>query len=286
MSFASSSFCCVTPGPTDSISKLAWNTADSKFIATSNWDGKVRVYQQHDSDSFVHVAAAATHANLPALCVDWHSDGTSLFTCGGDNAAVQCRLESGAIAHTPVAKHSAPIKSLTWWAETGLLVTGGFDNAMMYWDLRQQQPVHTMVCPGKVQCVASKGATMVMTCVNNAVGDATCKSAVYAFDKSSRSDNIRSIVADTERSKLSKGQKFTPTHASPACLSYQIRSIGMMRNGEGWALGSSEGRVVVENRADADVPADWPHLDTLFSSMTPKPRGPVRAPHVDNVSQY
>jgi hypothetical protein len=116
------------------------------------------------------------------------------------------------------------------------------------------------------------------------VGDLTCKSAVYAFDKSNWGANIRSVVADAERSKLFRGQTFTPTHASPVCLSYQIRSIGMMRNGEGWALSGSEGRVVVENRADANVPADWPQLDVLFSSMAPKPRGPVRAPFADSFS--
>jgi hypothetical protein len=37
-----------------------------------------------------------------------------------------------------------------------LQVTGGFDDKMMFWDTRQAQPVHTMPCPGKVQCIASK----------------------------------------------------------------------------------------------------------------------------------
>jgi hypothetical protein len=35
-------------------------------------------------------------------------------------------------------------------------VTGGFDDKMMFWDLRQQTPVHTMQCGGKVTCIASK----------------------------------------------------------------------------------------------------------------------------------
>jgi hypothetical protein len=38
----------------------------------------------------------------------------------------------------------------------------------------------------------------------------------------------------------------------------------MMRDGSGWALGGSEGRCVVEYRADVPVPPETPNLDVLF----------------------
>ena len=260
---------CHTPGKTDSISKLAWSKDGTNFLATSNWDGNVRIYHPNESGVFNHVASASTHGTSPALCVDWHNERDSLFSCGVDNTAVKCSLAGGAIVPTTVAHHKAPIKSLTWWSEANVLVTGGFDNAMMYWDLRQPQPVHRMECPGKVQCVASKGPTMVMTCLNKSIDEPTCKSAVYAFDKSRMFDNIRCVVPEGERTKLTKGQTFPVEHRSPLCLSHQIRSIGMMRNGEGWTLGGTEGRAVVEYRADAAVPPCWPRLEKLFTSATP-----------------
>jgi hypothetical protein len=46
--------------------------------------------------------------------------------------------------------------------------------------------------------------------------------------------------------QLQRGQTFAPTYASPLCLNHQIRSIGVMKDGVGWALGGSEGRCVVE----------------------------------------
>jgi hypothetical protein len=45
---------CQTPGNPDSISKLAWTKGSSQFIATSNWDGQVRLYvtQPHQQHGF------------------------------------------------------------------------------------------------------------------------------------------------------------------------------------------------------------------------------------------
>lgn len=248
---------------------MAWSKDGTNFLATSNWDGNVRIYHPNEFGDFNHVASASTHSTLPALCVDWHSERDSLFSSGADNTAVKCSLAGGAIRPTMVAQHKAPVKSLTWWSEANVLVTGGFDNAMMYWDLRQARPVHRMECPGKVQCVASKGPTMVMTCLNKSADEPTCKSAVYAFDKNRMFDNIRCVVPYEQRSKLSKGQTFPVEHKSPLCLSHQIRSIGVMRSGEGWALGGTEGRGVVEYRADAAVPDDWPRLEQLITNATP-----------------
>jgi mRNA export factor len=275
---------CETPGRPDSISKLAWRKAGSDFIAASNWDGHVRVYQrQLPTDSFKHVASASTHNAAPVLCVDWHNDGASFFTCGADKTVARCTFDGGAITAIPIAHHDAPVKTLTWWSDANLLVTGGFDDKMKYWDLRQQQPVHTMPCPGKVQCIASRGPTMVMTCLNSTVGDVTTKSAVYAFDKNSPTgNNIRSMVDDASRSKLVFGQTFDPTHLSPVSLSHQIRCIGMMRGGVGWVLGGSEGRCVVENRADVPVAPQTPPLESLFKDSVPKRSGPVQHPMSTN----
>jgi mRNA export factor len=275
---------CETPGRPDSISKLAWRKGGCDFIAASNWDGHVRVYQRSlPTDSFKHVASASTHNSAPVLCVDWHNDGASFFTCGADNTVTRCTLNGGAITATPIAHHDAAVKTLTWWSDANLLVTGGFDDKMKYWDVRQQQPVHVMPCPGKVQCIASRGPTMVMTCLNHTVGDVTCKSAVYAFDKNSPTgSNIRSFIDDAQRPTLHKHQTFEPMHQSPVSLSHQIRCIGIMRNGFGWCLGGSEGRCVVEYRADVPVPPSTPPLEILFKSTSPKLFGPVQHPMTAN----
>ena len=155
--------------------------------------------------TLAHVAAAATNANAPVLGVDWASDGTSLFTCGADNMAMRCALANGAIQPTPVAKHDAPIKAMSWWSDVNLLVssppafppalicpyseprrpsflqvTGGFDDRMMFWDTRQAQPVHCMPCPGKVQCIASKVEQRTFRCACNRISVLIrCASGAY-----------------------------------------------------------------------------------------------------------
>ena len=53
-------------------------------------------------------------------------------------------------------------------------------------------------------------------------------------------------VPDAQRAVIQRGQAFQPTTLSPVSLNHQIRSIGMMADGIGWALAGSEGRCVVE----------------------------------------
>ena len=53
-------------------------------------------------------------------------------------------------------------------------------------------------------------------------------------------------VPDAQRAVIQRGQTFQPTTLSPVSLNHQIRSIGMMADGIGWALAGSEGRCVVE----------------------------------------
>jgi mRNA export factor len=112
---------CQTPGNPDSISKISWSKS-GQFIAASNWDGNVRLYQQQQNGFSFAAASVVTQNNSPVLCCDWHHDGNSLFTCGGDNMAMRCTLAGGQIQPTPVAKHDAPIKAMTWWSDVNLLV--------------------------------------------------------------------------------------------------------------------------------------------------------------------
>jgi hypothetical protein len=88
-------------------------------------------YQQQ-ANGFNFVAAAATHSNAPVLGVDWAADGNSLFTCGGDNMAMRCALANGAIQPTPVAKHDAPIKAISYWSDVNLLVPPSFTSVVAF----------------------------------------------------------------------------------------------------------------------------------------------------------
>ena len=75
------------------------------------------------------------------LC-GWHAGGC-------DKTAKMWNLATN--QSTVVARHDAPIRHLFSLKDmSGMLVTGGWDKSLRYWDLRQPNPVHVQQLPERV----------------------------------------------------------------------------------------------------------------------------------------
>jgi mRNA export factor len=63
-----------------------------------------------------------------------------------------------------VAGHDAPIKCCSYVNipnMSNMLVTGSWDKTIKYWDLRQQNPAHTLQLPDRCYSMDIKGPLMV-----------------------------------------------------------------------------------------------------------------------------
>ena len=63
--------------PTDGISSLKFSPVANHLIATS-WDNQVRCWEVQPTGQ--SAPKAATSHEQPALCADWSSDGTTVFS--------------------------------------------------------------------------------------------------------------------------------------------------------------------------------------------------------------
>lgn len=71
---------------------------------------------------------------------------------------------------TVVAKHDAPIRHIFCVEKmSNMLVTGSWDRTLRYWDLRQQNPVHTQALPERVYAMDVKHPLLVVGTANRRI---------------------------------------------------------------------------------------------------------------------
>lgn len=154
----------------------------------------------------------------PLLCSTWTRDGTGVFFGGADNGAHWWHLERNAVKQA--AKHDAPIKEMSTAMIGGknILITGSWDKTLKYWDPTQSNPlVGTVNMPGRVYAMDVKNDALVVGCDERQVCLIDLKSPMRIFSK-------------TE---------------SP--LRYQTRTISVFIDGQGYAIGSIEGRCAIHH---------------------------------------
>lgn len=145
---------------------------------------------------------------------------------GADKAARVIDLGSGQNISTQVAQHEQPIRSVRFFdnAQTNeqMLVTGSWDKTIKFWDLRQSQAAATVTCQERVYTMDVKGALLV-------VGTA---------------DRYINVI------NLNEPTKFYKTIQSP--LKWQTRVVSCFTEGNGFAVGSIEGRCAIQYVEEKD----------------------------------
>eukprot|EP00028_Trichosphaerium_sp_Am-I-7-wt_P013935 CAMPEP_0168510972 /NCGR_PEP_ID=MMETSP0405-20121227/1811_1 /TAXON_ID=498012 /ORGANISM="Trichosphaerium sp, Strain Am-I-7 wt" /LENGTH=278 /DNA_ID=CAMNT_0008528967 /DNA_START=128 /DNA_END=964 /DNA_ORIENTATION=+ len=162
-----------------------------------------------------------TAVGAPILCTEFAPDGAKVFTGACDGKAQLWDLQANKLQ--AIGKHDQPIRHMAWVANHNLLVTGGWDKTLKYWDCRQPNPSATVQMPERVYAMDIVGRLGVIGCANR---------HILAFD-------------------MQKPQ--TPLRKVDSPLKCQTRCIACFPDATGFALGSIEGRVAIhyvnQNRA-------------------------------------
>eukprot|EP00884_Botryococcus_braunii_P010599 jgi/Botrbrau1/19540/Bobra.0035s0034.2 len=206
----------VNSPPNDSISSITWSPV-ANFMVASSWDNQVRCWEIAPNGQ--SAPKAVTQHDQPVLCTDWSPDGTHVFSGGCDKQAKMWNLATN--QSTVVAKHDAPIRYLFCVEKmNNMLVTGSWDRTVRYWDLRQQNPVHTQQLPERVYAMDVTYPLLV-------VGMANRRISVFNLT------SPQTVFRDIE---------------SP--LKYQTRCVTAFPDATGYLVGSIEGRVAVHHVQD------------------------------------
>lgn len=136
-------------------------------------------------------------------------------------------LASNSTIAQQVAAHDAPIRCAEMVEVSGasgpVLVTGGWDKKVKYWDLRMSTAIATLDCQERVFAMDSRSKLLV-------IGTA---------------DRYINIV------DLNNPQKFYKTMQSP--LKWQTRCVSCFTDSSGFAIGSIEGRCAIQYVDEKDA---------------------------------
>ncbi|KAG8905912.1 hypothetical protein FRB99_007992 [Tulasnella sp. 403] len=222
--------------PTDSISALAFcPTAD--YLAVSSWDGNVRIYEI--SPTGQSQGKAMYNHDGPVLDVCWSKDGQRLFSAGADKVAKMFDVQTG--QSSVVGGHDAPIRSIRWMdMNGGVLVTGSWDKTVKYWDLKQPNPIGTLQLPERCYSMDIAGQLLVA---------ATAERHIITVNLNNPTTIYKRID-------------------SP--LKWQTRVVACFPSGDGYAVGSVEGRVAIQYVEDKDSANNFSFKCHRKESSNPK----------------
>ncbi|KAI3433339.1 hypothetical protein D9Q98_003157 [Chlorella vulgaris] len=198
--------------PQDGISSLNF-CGDTPLLVASSWDGTARVY-----DIAANILQGTFAAGAPVLDALFENPGV-VYTAGLDGAVKRYDFFKG--EESVLGRHEAAVRCLQWLPAQGLLVSGSWDSSLRLWDPRLgpgAAPVAQVALPGKVYSMSGCGTRLVV---------ATSGRHVDIFD-------LRT---------LHSGQ---PEQRRESSLKFQTRCVRCFADGQGYALGSVEGRVAWE----------------------------------------
>ncbi|CAG99973.1 RNA export factor GLE2 [Kluyveromyces lactis] len=199
----------------DSISDIAFSPQSDFMFSVSSWDSKVRIW---DVQSGSPQGRAQYDHQAPVLTTRWSIDGTKVASGGCDNVLKVFDVTTGQAQQ--IGQHNSAVQSLRFVScgptNQECIATGSWDKTVKYWDLRSPQPIMTLQMPERVYCMDASQKLMV-------VGMAERHIAVIDLNN--------------------PGQIFK-TSLSP--LKWQTRSISCYNEGNGFAIGSIEGRCAVQ----------------------------------------
>ncbi|KAH3677180.1 hypothetical protein WICMUC_001761 [Wickerhamomyces mucosus] len=211
----------VTNPPEDTISDIAFSP-QADFFSASSWDKKVRIYEVTPTGATE--GRALYEHDAPVLTTRWTNDGTKVISGGCDNQVKLYDIQSGQAQQ--IGAHDAPVRAVRFVecgpTNTPVVVSGSWDKTLRYWDTRQPQPISTIQLPERV----------------------------YAMDSAQKLLVVGSAERHISIIDLSNPQQISKQTLSP--LKWQTRSIACYPQGNGYALGSIEGRCAFQYINDAE----------------------------------
>jgi len=178
------------------------------LLATS-WDGTVGIY-----DAATKSRRSSFKQAAPVLAATFQESQPAVFAAGLECALKRLDLATG--AETVIGRHEAPVRSVEFDAETGLVVSGSWDCTARCWDPRSHAAVAKLPQPFKVFGMTGGAGRLVVATAHRTVN-------IY---------QTRMLGVVEQRRESS--------------LKYQTRCVSAYPNGTGYALSSVEGRVAME----------------------------------------
>lgn len=215
--------------PTDGITALRF--LDDASLLASSWDASVRVYNARTNELRAQHTLPA-----PILDCDWlaASSAAGAATSGALDGRVRLHDLSSS-GHASQARdlgaHSAAVRCVRSFAgaPSACLVSGSWDRSIKVWDVRAADAcVGTYAQPDKVisLCVGTGGPS------GASAGSATPLLVVATAGRQLALIDLRSPAEALQRRESS--------------LKCATRCVAQMPGGEGFTIGSVEGRVAVE----------------------------------------
>lgn len=215
----------VDQNPTDGISSLKFGPA-ADVLSVGSWDNKVRLYEVGADKNSPAIKRAEYDHQDAVLDVGWFLDGSKAVSGGCDNAVRAFDMGSGQAIQ--IGQHDQPVRCVQGVEVPGtqVVASASWDRTLKYWDARQQQPIATIQLPERAYAMATQKSLLIVACGN------------------------RKLVIVN----LQNPQTIYKTMDSP--LKLQTRSLACHGNGEGFAIGSIEGRCAIQYVDDAKQSSD------------------------------
>ncbi|KAJ1453035.1 budding uninhibited by benzimidazoles 3 [Pelagophyceae sp. CCMP2097] len=207
--------------PSDGISSLQFSKTRPELLLCSSWDKTVRLYDALGNSTKASFA-------MPSAVLDATFCGDTVAACGNVDGSVRIiHLDAPAgcgegSSVSLAAAHSAGAKCVEFHQGLQLLLSASWDGTAGAWDVRQRQRVATVHLPAK--CFS-------MTLNESKVVFATAERHILVFD-------VRKL-----------GQ---PLQHGESSLKHQTRCVECFPTGDGYAVGSIEGRVALEYFDESD----------------------------------
>lgn len=208
----------------DGISSLEFSPT-SNLLISGNWDGGVRCWDvqtqppPNPNTSGQIMATPKAQANheqqSPVLGTCFSSDGSRVFSAGVDKAVRMWQLGQPLNNNIPqqIGVHDAPVKAVKYLPRSNMVVSGGWDRKLKFWDTRQPNPAGVIDMPERVYAMDVQDSLLVV---------ATANRQVISY-------NVQGQPQEISRKE------------SP--LKFQTRCVTCFPDTTGFAIGSIEGRV-------------------------------------------
>ena len=209
----------VCEAPSDGVSAVRWDSS-SRLLLASSWDSTVRLY-----DPFANVARTKIAQPSAVLDCDFVGDAERAVSGGLDGIVRLHGLSSG--GETVLGSHDSAVRCVRHCAAAGpsCVVSGSWDHALKLWDVRAAEAcVSTFKQPDKILSMCAGAHTA-----------AAAGAPLLVVATAGR----RIMLIDLRKPTEALQQR-------ESSLKCQTRCVAQMPSGEGYTIGSVEGRVAVE----------------------------------------
>ena len=132
--------------PNDTVQSLKWAPSPQNLLCAGGWDNKASIWEiSNDGQN-----APKSQVTLPdaILSVSWKTDLSSVFLGCCDRQVKLWDLQKSQVIQ--VGQHNETVREVIWCEQLGMVISGGWDNTIAFWDGRQQQAVAHINVPGRV----------------------------------------------------------------------------------------------------------------------------------------